>query len=110
MWNTHAIHARANKTCDRCIHTKRAETQIKTQTPWNSRKLQYVGSICSGGVFQKYVFPEGLAKEPKQIMKLPECLNFIDYTMVLNIPTCKFDETKTDAFKHIPDLFGRVSN
>jgi len=50
--------------------------------------------------------PEGLAKEAPKIMKLNECLDILDCTMVLNLPTGNLDATNTtDSLKHIPDLF-----
>ena len=64
-----------------------------------------VDFFFGGGIFRKCVLPEGLAKTPPNMMKLPTCLDLIDYTMVLTISICKFDAENTpNAFKHAPDL------
>ena len=59
-----------------------------------------------GCVVRKCVLPEGLAKELPKVLNMQKCLDSIDCTMVLTIPTYKFDSQNTpDAFKHVPDLF-----
>ena len=59
-----------------------------------------------GCVFRKCILPEGLAKEPPKMLKIPKCLDFVDYPLVLTISICKFDaKTTPDAFKHVPDPF-----
>ena len=41
--------------------------------------------------FFENVIPEGLAKEPPEMLKIPNCLDLIDFTMVLFIATCEFN-------------------
>ena len=55
----------------------------------------------------KICFPEGLAKEIPNIVKIAKCWDLIDCAMVLPmISTCKFIAKHTpDAFEHFPDLF-----
>jgi len=50
--------------------------------------------------------PKGLQKKLPKMRKRQKCLNSIDFTIVFNMSTCKFDAKNTpDAFKHVPGLF-----
>jgi len=63
-------------------------------------------AFCFWCVCRKYFLPEGLAKEPLQVLKNPKCLDLIDCTMVLLISACKINATiTTDAFKRVPTCF-----
>jgi len=54
----------------------------------------------------KCVLPEGLAKGPPKILKIPKSLDLSDCTMVLPITIGKFDAKDTPcAFKHVPGMF-----
>ena len=47
---------------------------------------QYINDIwvdfCSGCIFRKCVLPEGLAKEPPEMLKILEWLDLVDFTML----------------------------
>ena len=44
-----------------------------------------------GAFFRKCILPEGPATELSKVVNIPKCWVFIDCTVVLHIPRCKFD-------------------
>lgn len=61
-----------------------------------------------GVFFLKCVLPEGLAKEPTEMSRIPQCLDSFDRTMILTINfhmQIRCQKETTDKFQHIPDLF-----
>jgi len=66
----------------------------------------FATKTCFGCVFRKCVLPDRLAREFPHHAKLQTCLDLIDCTLVLLIPTCKFDAQNTPG-EHLPDLFWR---
>jgi len=75
-----------------------------------SLKLNAITTICFLCLFLLYlgkcVFPEELAKELPNKLKIPKCVDVIACTMILPISTCKQNAKNTPyAFKHVPHLF-----
>jgi len=61
--------------------------------------------------FRKCVFPQWLAKKPPKMMEISKCLDLTGYTMVIPIFICRVIARNTpDAFQHVPDPFGSISD
>ena len=102
-----------------CYHTMKSEVPAMAyQAPWH--RLNFVRTQTSlkfnectilglvlvlGCVLRKCVLPEGLAKNPPQILEIPKYLDSIDCTTGLPICTSKLDaNTPTGVYEHVPDL------
>jgi len=71
---------------------------------WSKLILTIVGfSFCA---LRNVFCPKGSQKYLLQIVKIPKCLDLIDWTMVLPMPTWNFNAKNIpDASKHVPTCF-----
>jgi len=87
------------------IYTYKADWNPNTNTnfvKFNGLAIFKI-DFAGGDTFRKCVLPEGLAKELHKIMKIPNSLDLIGYTMVLTIFTWTCDaQTTTDASNTSP--------